>query len=56
VILFKRMIWGRRDRDVRFLSGNGRPARSCVPVRGGALVEALEGRGFRFWRVHFQLT
>ena len=29
--------------------------RNCVPVRGGALVEVLEGRGFIFWRVHFQL-
>ena len=43
---------GRGDRDVQFSSDDGRPARSCMPVRGGALVEALrcklEGSRVRF--------
>jgi len=30
--------------------------RSRMPIRCGAMVEALEGRGFSSWRVHLQLT
>ena len=49
-------MWGGGTGTFRFCRMMDDLQRSRMPLRDGAMVEALEGRGFSSWQVNLQLT